>query len=180
MKKLVLASAAILLASCAPTQTGNGASRPQILESYDDPVNVTAGGTHYVQLKYPSRLLPSSKSHFDNLKINFSDRHGTNVRTVIGPANFLMMEAKNLPEGVNVSMSEAYIVKEITDTTESGNVVSVQYFEYFRVVLKISVAKESALSGNSPIKLTYKDGTSSVEVPLELDARKTINAFLNQ
>lgn len=165
--KALLLTLPLLLAACAPTQTGSRAVTPQVMASGASPVMLRPGQTVYVQYTYPRDVIKVNDQHFKDLKIDFDNVGGQNVRSVEAYAGWLALKSAALPRGVTLSLSSASLVKEIVETTNTDRATQVRYYERVRVILKASAGAD-APAVDDLFALTYSDGVDSSEVTLRV------------
>lgn len=167
MKRL-LPGLFLLLSACAPTQTGAGSLTPQVMSSYTSPLQVQPGQTLYVQYTYPRGLVRVNDKYFDDLKIDFGNRGGENVRSVSSPAGWLSMTPLSLPQGISVSLVSGAIMKDVVKTNNSGTSTEVKYYERVQATLKVTATAEAQPTTLTRVNLSYSDGNTESEVPLFL------------
>lgn len=179
MKKFSLLAVSLLLAGCAPSQTGGGSGAPQVMSSPVSPVAIKPGQTLFVQYTYPRGAVEVDDQYFDGLTIDFNNRDIDRVRSVSAPAAWLTMTAQGLPKGLDVSLARAFILKEITRTNNTSTGTQVNFFERVQVTLKVTAAP-TAEGGSKTGTLVYSDGKTKSDVPLlvRVDAPESRTASL--
>ncbi|ACO44840.1 hypothetical protein [Deinococcus deserti] len=171
MKKHMLLSAVpalmTLLGACAPAQTG-GALTPEVLTTPLSVVKIQPGQTRYVQLIYPRSAISVNDKYFNDLRIDFDNVNGGKVNSVEHHAGWLRLKASNLPQGVNVRLDRAAVMKETTRTEETRLQTTVSYYERVKVVLKVSADADARAVALRVAELTYSDGITDSDVPLSI------------
>lgn len=128
---------------------GSQAYNPVALETPFSTVRVAPGQTVFVQIKYPRAMLGVNDNLFDAVTISFDQRTvGGDVSSPEARADWLKMTASDLPKGVNVELTQAYLLKDIRRTKDNSVSVEVSYAEVVRVVLKVTAEPGAELGRN--------------------------------
>ena len=160
-KFLLIPTLMLALAGCAPAATGSQVSIPVVASSALSPVSLMPGQTVYVQYTYPNSLIDVPDARFDALKINFDARENNNeVLSPEAPAVWLNIKVSGLPAGWNVTLAQAYLVKQIGRTRNDSSGTEVRFSDQVRAIYKITAPLDAASVESATV--SFYDGTAAL------------------
>jgi hypothetical protein len=145
--KLVVASMLLSLVACAPAATGSQVSVPLVAASTLAPAPVKAGQTLYVQYTYPNATVGVSDDLFDDPDLPFEPVNAAAERAAAAQgygrpsqraAGWLSMKASGLPEGWQLTLVQAYLVKVPINASSTR-----RYYPQVQVVYRVTAPADA-------------------------------------
>lgn len=147
MKLVIAANLVLSLVACAPAVTGSQVSVPLVVASTLAPAPVKAGQTLYVQYTYPSDTVGVSDEMFDDADLPFERADAATEKAAAArgygrptqrPAGGLSIKVSGLPEGWQVTLVQAYLVKVPIDTSATR-----RYYPQVQVVYRVTAPADA-------------------------------------
>lgn|GEM_PF-2941210 len=156
--RMILSSIALVLAlaACAPAVSG-GFGNPVSLGLLET-AKLQPGQTQYVAQKYPDSYFKFDEKSLDNtLTVDFKDKDiSGNVKSIQRSITWVKVLRVDGPEGWKLEVAAIDGLREITNTTTNATSVQVRFYDYYRLVYKIT-APEKPSTDLAIFKVTLAD-----------------------